>query len=93
MFFVTAGVSVRSVASAAVLFALGIAFWLVETRTLRPGRSFLRLTLGSAFLFFVLVVNVAIWGGDSVLAAILWIGIVVAGVVWTMHYERTEPLI
>jgi hypothetical protein len=92
MFFATAGLSLRSVTSAIVLFAFGVAGWLVETRTVRPRRSFFRLSLGSALLFLFLVIDVGLWGGNAVLGAITWFVIAVLGLVWTIYYERTEPL-
>ncbi|WP_206366545.1 hypothetical protein [Sphingomonas gei] len=93
MFFATVGLSFRSVTDAVVLCAFGVGLWLNETRAQRPARSFIRLALGSALLFLFLVVQVASWGGDVTMSAIMWVGVTALGAIWTIHYERSEPLV
>lgn len=93
MFFATVGLSFRSVIDAAVLCAFGVGLWLNETRTKRPMRSFIRLALLSALLLLFLIVEVASWGGAVTMSAIMWFGVTALGAIWTVHYERTEPLV
>ena len=90
--FAIGGASFRSLASAAVLLTFGATLWWNERRARRPARSFIRLALGAALLFLFLVVETARQGGDFRLGAILWFGLSVLGAIWTIHYERTEPL-
>jgi hypothetical protein len=93
MFSATAGLSFRSMIDAAMLCAFGIGLWLNETRAQRPARSFIRLVLGSVLLFLFLVVQVASWGGNVTMSSLMWVGVTVLGAIWTIHYERSEPLV
>lgn len=91
VFFATLGVSLRSVMTGVVLLGFAVAAFVIENRTQRPRRSFYRLGLASTLLFAFLVIDVATWNGDWFLGALTWLGMSCLGMIWTAHYERTEP--
>lgn len=88
VFFSIAGLSTESVTSAFISLVIGALGWLVETRTVRPARSYFRLLLISAALLLLLVMIAELW----VLAAVTWLVMTVLGLVWTIYYERIEPV-
>jgi formate/nitrite transporter FocA (FNT family) len=90
MFFIFSGFSRHSIASALVLIIAAVALWAIEVCTRRPRRSFYRLALASSLLLIFLID--ASWQGRWMLALVTWAGISVLALVWTAHYERTEPL-
>ena len=87
-FFAITGVSTQSVMSALTLLVVGALGWVVETRTVRPARSYLRLLLASAALLLLFVTVAEAW----VLAVVTWSFMTGLGLVWTIYYERTEPV-
>jgi hypothetical protein len=91
LFFIF-GASLRAAVLAIIIAALAAAGFLVESRTTRPIRSFLRLALFSALLFAVLVVDVALSGGTVALGVVAWLGMTCLGVIWTCWYERSETI-
>jgi hypothetical protein len=73
------------------LFWLGAA-WLIETRATRPRRTFYWLALASSVVA-ALFIGSAAAGGASLLPGILgWAGVTVLGLIWCIHFERTESL-
>lgn len=91
-FFGIAGVSLASVKSALLLLTFGLLTWRVETQARRPRRSFYRLALVSGLLFSFLVVGSATGFGSLVIGSLIWFAITILGLIWTIYYERTEPL-
>jgi hypothetical protein len=88
VFFTITGVSTRSVMSALILLVVGALGWVVETRTVRPVRSYFRLLLASATILVLFVTVAEAW----VLAVVAWLCMTGLGLVWTIYYERTEPV-
>ena len=71
------------------LFWLGAA-WLIDTRSTRPRRTFYWLALASSVVA-ALFIGFAATGGDSLLPGVIaWAGATLLGLVWCMHFERTE---
>ena len=91
-YFWLAGVTVFSIVSLFILLAFWQASLWVDANTGRPRRTFYYFGLASAALFFPLVVDVGLWGGSVLLGALTWAGICLLAAIWTIHYERTEPL-
>jgi hypothetical protein len=79
-------------AAAAVLILLGFAVQYVELRTVRPVKSFLRLALASFSTGLLLIAMPLLLGAQFWVGLILWLGLSFAGLIWCLHYERTEPL-
>jgi len=80
----------------AVIVALSlfwlVAAWLIETRTARPRRTFCWLALASSVVA-ALFIGSAAAGGASLLPGILgWAGVTVLGLIWCVHFERTETI-
>ncbi|WP_260581576.1 hypothetical protein [Sphingopyxis sp. PET50] len=78
--------------SAALFVLVGLMFQYVERQTRRPLKTHLRWALASFALGLVLVLLPLALGADLLVGAILWAGLSAAGLVWSLHYERTEPL-
>lgn len=78
-------------ATAAVLILLGLAVQYVELWTVRPAKSFLRLALASLTSGLLLVAMPLLLGAQFWVGLILWLGLSVAGLIWCLYYERTEP--
>jgi hypothetical protein len=91
MWVAFAGFSLASLARGLILILLsGLGYW-IETRTVRPLRSWLRVALASALLFCILVVSVSNWGGSIGLGAITWAIMTGLAAFWAYSYERIEP--
>jgi hypothetical protein len=86
------GVNLYSLGSLLVMLALTTALSWNETHFERPLRSYGRLAIGSALLLFVLVVSVLLSGGSVLLGALTWAVMSLLAAIWTIYYERTEPL-
>ncbi len=89
--FIRDGVDMFGAALIAILIALGFAAEFVETRTQRPLKNYLRVALGSLALGLVLLVMPLVMGSGILIGLILWSGVSLAGLIWCVHYERTEP--
>jgi hypothetical protein len=70
---------------------LSVAFWLIESRSRRPARTFYLLALFSIILaLFCVAVPLANHSG-IVTGVIGWAGITLLATIWAIHFERTEP--
>lgn len=77
------------VIAALSLFWLGAA-WLIQSRTVRPRRTFCWLALASSVVA-ALFMGFAAAGRVTILpGAISWAGMTVLGLIWCIHFERTE---
>ena len=85
------GLTLLTMAGLIAMIGLGFALYWVETRTERPRRTYYLFGLGSALLFFPLVV-VAPPGPSMLLGALIWAGICLLVGIWVVYYERTERL-
>jgi hypothetical protein len=71
---------------------IGFALYYIEKSTKRPVKTYLRWGLASFTLGLLLVVLPFASGADVLTGLILWLGFSAAGLVWTVYYERSEPL-
>ena len=85
------GLNLFTIASVIAMIGLGLALYWVETRTMRPRRTYYLFALGSVLLFFPLVA-VAPPGASMLLGALVWAGISVLVGIWVVYYERIEPI-
>ena len=85
------GLNLFTVASLFVMLGLGVALYWVETRTVRPRRTYYLFGLGSVLLFFPLVA-VAPPGASMLLGALIWAGIALLVGIWVVYYEASEPI-
>lgn len=73
------------------LFWLGAAR-LIQTRTTRPRRTFYWLALASSVVA-ALFTSFAATGNQPLLPGIIgWAGLTVLGLIWCIHFERTETI-
>ena len=86
------GLDLFLLVSAASLAIVGLALHYVEERTQRPLTPHMRWALASVSVGLVLVVLPFVLAADVLIGLILWIGLSAAGLVWSIYYERTEPL-
>jgi|GEM_PF-3946159 len=89
---VTHGLDLFILISTALLVLVGLALMLVEERTRRPLRTYLRCALASITLGLLLIVLPLYLQANLLVGLILWVGLSAALAVWCLHYERTEPL-
>ena len=83
--------TIDAVIAALSLFWL-IAAWLIETRATRPQRTFYWLALASSVVA-ALFIGFPAAEGASLLPGILgWAGVTVLGLIWCIHFERTETI-
>ena len=87
-FFAVSGLSTRSISSVLIVLFIGALGWAVETRTVRPARSYFRLLLASAMLLLIFLSVAEAWA----LATVTWLFMTGLGLVWTIYYERIEPV-
>lgn len=78
--------------SAALLVLIGLGLEYIETRALRPRKTYLRWGLAALVLALVLMALPLYLGANLLVGAILWFGLSAAGLVLCVQYERTEPL-
>jgi len=79
-----------------VIGALSLAWlgaaWLIQNRTTRPRRTFYWLALASSVVA-ALFTNFAAAGIQSIVPGIIgWAGLTVLGLIWCIHFERTETI-
>jgi hypothetical protein len=71
------------------LFWLGTA-WLIQNRTTRPRQTFCWLALASSVVA-ALFMGFGAVGTEAILPGLIgWAGVTVLGLIWCIHFERTE---
>jgi hypothetical protein len=85
------GLDLFILVSTALLAIVALALQYTERRTQRPLKTYLRWGLASFTLGLVLVVLPLLLAADIRIGLILWLGLAAAGLVWAIHYERSEP--
>ena len=69
------------------------AAWLIQNRTTRPRRTFYWLALASSIVA-ALFTNFAAAGTQTIVPGIIgWAGLTVLGLIWCVHFERTETIL